>query len=72
VVYPPFSYVLTFNGAEVYPVGEITDWTNAEYGVESEKKMRLVIGFSHTAFPADLRTWAEIKADEKENLHKKS
>jgi hypothetical protein len=50
----------------------ISDWMNAEYGVELEEKMRLVIGFSHTAFPADLRTWAEIKTDEKENLNKKS
>jgi hypothetical protein len=68
VVYPPFSYVLAFNGAEIYPVGEITHWANAEYGVESQEPLRIVIGFVHTAFPADLRSWAHIKADEADNL----
>jgi len=63
IVYPPFAYALCFNGEEVYPEGEITHWTQAEYGVVVEERLRLVLGFCHTVFPADLRTSAQVQAE---------
>jgi hypothetical protein len=70
VVYPPFGYALTFNGATIWPVGEITSWASGAAGTVATTDLDLVVGFTHTGFPCDLRTRAQIETTERENLNK--
>lgn len=67
VVYPPFAYVLSFNGTAAYSSGEITDWTNADYAAVTEAALRLPLGFCYTVIPGDLRNAAQIERTRREN-----
>jgi hypothetical protein len=67
IVYPPFAYALSFNAADVWPRGDITSWGSAAFAERAEIAIDLVLGFTHTAFPGDLRTRAMIEADRREN-----
>lgn len=61
LVYPPFAYALSFNGAAAYPKGEITHWACADVGAVVSEQIDLPLGFCHTAFLRDLRTEAQIE-----------
>jgi hypothetical protein len=67
VVYPPFAYAVSFNGAAVRPIGEISSWASASFGESATVEIDLPIGFTHTAIPGDLRTRGEIEVTMKEN-----
>ena len=63
VVYPPFGYALSLNGAPAYRKGEITHWTRADRGAVVSESIDLPLGFCYTAFPCDLRTQAQIEKE---------
>jgi hypothetical protein len=62
VAYPPYSYLLSVNGVEARPRGEITSWLEAPFGEALDVEIDLPLGFVHTAIPADLRTTAQLRA----------
>lgn len=68
VVYPPFAYVLTFNGTAPGPVGEITSWFEAPFGNPGPINLDLIVGFTHTALAGDLRTRGQLEAITKEKI----
>ena len=67
VVYPPFAYALAFNATAIWPAGEITPWASAPFGEETTIAIDLPVGFTHTGFPCDLRTRAQVEARRLEN-----
>jgi hypothetical protein len=66
VVYPPFAYALVFKQVDIGSGGEITSWTSAPLGASTTVAIDLTVAFTHTAFPSDGRTLAQIEADRAE------
>jgi hypothetical protein len=63
VAYPPFAYMLTFNGSEPHRRGEITSWASAPFGESTTVSLDLLVGFTYTPFPGDLRSRGRIEAE---------
>lgn len=61
VAYPPFAYVMTVDSAEgAVETSNITRFVDVGYNQMADLEMDMLIGFGHTAFPADYRTAAMI------------
>lgn len=63
LAHPPFAYLLTIDSEPSQLTGEITLWSTRCFDEARDERLRLIVGFGHTAFPGDYRSRAKVRAE---------
>ena len=63
VAHPPLACLLTIDGKPSEPACEITVWSTRHFDEGRDERLRLIVGFGHTAVPGDYRSRAKVAAE---------